>query len=230
MPAKYKTCIPCIVRPEPPISLFIDNHFVQLQTLNTRKVRKHLSSLYFIPPKCKLYFQAFFNISDYEWNFYFRLPFVVTMETRLQDFQWKVTHNILYTNAMLYRMRPPLVNSSLCTFCKLVDETPVHLFIHCKYVKTIWNTLTNLWGPVLAAPDTLSGKQIIFGDHKFSNLLNHVIIIIKQTIYSCKMKGCLPSFNMVKININTAKQTERYIMTKNNLSTFEKKWGSFCTM
>ena len=137
MPAKWKTCIPYIVRPEPPISLFIDNHFVQLQTLNTRKVRKNLSSLYFIPPNRKLYFQQLFNISDDKWNFYLRLSFVVTMETRLQDFQWKVTHNILYTNAMLYRMRPPLVNSSLCTFCKLVDETPVHLFIHCNYVKTI---------------------------------------------------------------------------------------------
>jgi hypothetical protein len=53
-------------------------------------------------------------IEDYNWSFIYCIPFSVTKDTKLQDFQYKSIHRILTTNSFLYKCG--LKETELCTF------------------------------------------------------------------------------------------------------------------
>ena len=59
-------------------------------------------------------------------------------------FQYKVLHNTLYVNKMLFKFAK--VISPRCSFCKLHEETIIHLFYDCLIVKRIWNQLKSIYG------------------------------------------------------------------------------------
>ena len=100
--------------------------------------------------------------------------------------------------------------------------------VHCDGSKVIWNTFQTLWGNVLKCPKQLSEKQILLGDSNFSPILNHIIIIVKKTIYDCRLKNVLPSFNIVRMNVSSTKEIEYYIAKRRQLTTlFNKKWKDF---
>ena len=46
---------------------------------------------------------------------------MVTIDTKLRIFQYKILNNILCVNKMLFKFRK--VESPLCSFCKAEDET-----------------------------------------------------------------------------------------------------------
>ena len=54
-------------------------------------------------------------IEDYNWSYIYCIPFSVTKDTKLQDFQYKLVHRILITNSFLYKCG--LKETELCTFC-----------------------------------------------------------------------------------------------------------------
>ena len=55
------------------------------------------------------------------------------------DLDFKLLHNILFTNCKLYIMK--LVDSPLCTFCKDQTETVMHLFVDCRVINPLWGDL-----------------------------------------------------------------------------------------
>ena len=63
------------------------------------------------------------------------LPFHCTIEIKMRVFQFKILHNILYTNDKLFKMRQ--VETELCTFCQTAVETPVHIFCDCKNIENL---------------------------------------------------------------------------------------------
>jgi len=62
----------------------------------------------------------------------YNLPFVTTLERKLQIFQYKIIHNILPTRWSLFRMK--LCNSEICQLCKMQPQTLPHLFyLFCNF-------------------------------------------------------------------------------------------------
>ena len=57
-------------------------------------------------------------------------------------FQYKVLHDTLYINKMLFKFGKAI--SPRCPFCKLHEETIMHLFYDCLIVKRIWNQLKSI--------------------------------------------------------------------------------------
>ena len=60
-----------------------------------------------------------------------------TLDTKARMFQYKVLHNTLYVNKMLFKFGKLI--SPQCSFCKLREETIMHLFYGYLIVKRIWN-------------------------------------------------------------------------------------------
>ena len=56
-----------------------------------------------------------------------------TLDTKACIFQYKVLYNILYANKMLFKFGK--VTSPRFSFCKLHNETIMHLFYDCLIVK-----------------------------------------------------------------------------------------------
>ena len=70
------------------------------------------------------------------WSNIYMLGRRITLDSFSRQFHFKLTHNVLFLNKALNRMNS--VESSLCSFCNIEDETTVHLFSGCQYVKDVW--------------------------------------------------------------------------------------------
>ena len=73
------------------------------------------------------------------WKEIYSLPFTVTNDTKVREFQYKLLNNIVFTNEKLFRFK--MIDSSLCAFCQTEVESPEHLFFHCYITKSFWQLL-----------------------------------------------------------------------------------------
>ena len=78
----------------------------------------------------QLYYKNVFQNSDLDWKTIYMLPCIVTKDSRLRVFQYKLLNNVLYLNKMLFRFGK--IDSPVCSFCKMIDETPLHRFYNCS--------------------------------------------------------------------------------------------------
>ena len=86
------------------------------------------------------------------------------------------------------------VTSPSCSFCKLNDETNMHLFYDCLIVKKLWNQLTSILSDnfifAISTP-----QSSIFGfwnlDTNEYLILNHLLLVFKMYIYNARATGYL---------------------------------------
>ena len=90
-------------------------------------------------PTSQVYFENIFNNFNFDWNKIYILPRLVTLDSVLRSFQYKVLHNVLYLNQKLFLFRT--VSSPLCSFCNREEETILHTFYCCIFTKALWNDL-----------------------------------------------------------------------------------------
>ena len=74
--------------------------------------------------------------TDLIWSKIYMLGRRITLDSYSRQFHFKITHNVLFSNKALYRMN--IVESSLCSYCNIEDETTVHLFSNCLVIKGLW--------------------------------------------------------------------------------------------
>ena len=74
----------------------------------------------------QLQYEGYFNNFDFNWKSVYLLPRVVTVDTKLRVFQYKMLNNTLFVDKMFFELGN--VESPLCSFCKAEDETYIHLF------------------------------------------------------------------------------------------------------
>ena len=66
-------------------------------------------------PTAQTYLEKNFQNPELKWKDIYTLPRRATINTNLCIFQYKVLHNILYLNKMLYKFGKKV--SPLCSFC-----------------------------------------------------------------------------------------------------------------
>ena len=84
------------------------------------------------PPTSETFFRYKYGVQPDEFKEYYSVPFLTTIYTKLRSFQFKISHNILFTNEKLFRIG--LKQTDKCNLCKETTETLSHLFVECKYV------------------------------------------------------------------------------------------------
>ena len=160
----------------------------------------------------------------------YSLPFRVTNEVKLSVFQYKIVHNILYTNKILHKMKKK--QQPDCPYCHGIDQTPLHLFVECSIANSFWNKFTNWYNATCGGNITLEQNEIIYGVLRYTSsclTLNHLIIIGKYFLY---IKGVhdekRPQFTDFVTLVNEKIELEKYIaITTNKLLSFTKKWSNF---
>ena len=91
----------------------------------------------------------------------YSLPFLVTKEIKLSMFQYKIIHNFLYTNCLLYKMKK--VENLHCPFCTNVDQTVSHLFVSCPYASSLWSEFIEWHQSVSKKTLSLSKNEVMYG-------------------------------------------------------------------
>ena len=140
------------------------------------------------------------------------LPRIVTIDSSLRSFQYKILNNILYLNERLYKFN--VVDSPLCSLCGAYNESIKHLFCTCTVTQRLWDQLKSWMDEVISFP-ILEPKTVILDlcSEKTSNytLINHIILTFKCYIFLKRKEGKHISFNRLKAFIKNVENTGNQI-------------------
>ena len=163
------------------------------------------------------------------WEKTYLLAFKCTKETKLREFQFKLLHRRIATNDYLYKIG--LKQSDLCTFCGEETENLTHLFLRCKYSKSFWEEFSQwLAHNTSNTEGFVPSEAILLGIVTESKnlLLDHLILLARHHIYTCKLKETRPSFEMYKqLVYNTLQIENKITIVNNSMHVFKKKWSCF---
>ena len=119
--------------------------------------------------------------------------FKVTVENKLRYFQFKVIHNILPSNNLLFKMK--LESSPSCVRCNFHQETLVHLLYEGPNVQKFWQKVIAWWNEKRTENITLNATGIMYGYKPESTLhiaLNHFLILGKYHIFQSSLNDNPP--------------------------------------
>ena len=177
-------------------------------------------------PTAQDYSENLFESSDFNWKKIYFLIRNTTLDTKARMFQYKVLHNTLYVNKMLFKFGK--VISPRCSFCKLQEETIMHLFYDCLIVKRIWNQLksilsNNINFPISTPQGTIFGFWDLDTNEHF--ILNHLLLIFKMYIYNARITRYLNKSYLL-IYVKGIKDIEKKLCENDakRRRKFSKKW------
>ena len=84
-------------------------------------------------PTCQSCHEKNFNDFDFNWKLIYMIPHIATLEMKIRIFQYKLLNNVLYLNKNLFQFS--IISGSKCSFCKLYDETPYHIYTNARMHK-----------------------------------------------------------------------------------------------
>lgn len=97
------------------------------------------------------------------WTKWYRLPYVISREVRLQSFQYRIINRTLPCRYYLKQLR--VVDSDICQFCADIDDL-FHFLYNCDHTRTFWDSLA-VWlkeySIVVSIPDVISEPEFFFG-------------------------------------------------------------------
>ena len=145
---------------------------------------------------------------DIDWSIIHDSNFRCSIETQLRSFYFKVFHKAICTNRFLHKIGRN--DSPLCHFCKLKEETLIHLFCECDVVTPLWDNMSDFIQSKTGEDFQFSNYQKMFGldfeDSEHKNAINFLILCLKFFIHRCKFQNVNPSFqaykNFVKVKFN----------------------------
>ena len=99
-----KTCIP-----------YFTNNFLYLLNATKSKKLYEILNTKCEEPTGKVRWNQIFNICDAEWEYIFSHLFRLIKSTKLQRFQFRISHKILSTHFFLRKIK--FQDTNMCTFC-----------------------------------------------------------------------------------------------------------------
>ena len=162
-----------------------------------------------VPLTAQKKFKEKFSYFSFNWNAIYPLPFIVTIETKIREFQYKVLNNIVFTNEKMFKFK--MTDSPLCSFCKREVESLEHLLYCCNVTKTFWEAFCSWLGEFKINSHPFAITEILFGVFDVEDdwiILNHLILIAKYYIYTCRLKKVNPSLRVYKAKIRAVYQVE----------------------
>ena len=146
---------------------------------------------------------------------------MVSVDTKLRIFLYKILNNNLFMNKTLFKLRK--FESLLCSFCKAEDETYIHLFYRCRKISNLYRQLQEFFSAALNLP-SISPESTIFGflddflEHKL--LLNHILLIFKNYLHKATENKNL-NFNILKNYLTKIRDLEA---NSKDIDKYNKKW------
>ena len=144
---------------------------------------------------------------------------MVTLDNYYRSFQYKILNNVLHLNKKLFTFRKS--TSPLCPFCKLSDETVLHLFYECNIILNLWNELVLFFKTEFTLFDlTLQAAFLGFlnVDSELLLIQNHLFLRFKICIYNSRRSESLKIKSLIR-EITKFKDLEEKISLNNEKKT-----------
>ena len=162
------------------------------------------------PCHCEIVWEKKFGIrlNELTWS----QIFSSSKETKLQEFQWKVVHNIFPTNILLNRMG--LKQSEKCDFCG-ETEFIEHLFYDCQRLGQLWQKVENMIRINSNIDISLNKYNVILGieQDEISKTLNKKEIAeVNELLMIAKF--CISKSKVMETNLEITFENELRIRNK----------------
>jgi hypothetical protein len=168
--------------------------------------------------------QSFLDISNRKK--FFRIPFVVTSETKMQSLQYKIFHNQYITRERLFQWKKK--DEPYCLDCGISDSL-LHHFAHCNTMTIFWNSFANWWHLICPDCDPIDDIDITIGRiNKQCHFLqlNYVLLSARWYIYRQKYQEEKCFFLEFLPELKSKIHILKLISIKNNnFEQFVLRWG-----
>ena len=176
------------------IFIRIGNEKLLLESLSKSKLKDTLLKKIITRPKSEDQLEKSLELPNLEWDKMYKLIYSVSIDSKSRVFQFKLLHNILYTNQQLYSFNSVKYPSNLCGICQNFPETIEHLFYNCNHTKALWQNIIHNIGRSLDIRSTPSKLCMILGDPTENINVNFVSLVIRKYVYRSKFSGPPLSF------------------------------------
>ena len=132
--------------------------------------------------------------SEIFWEKTFKLARKITMESKLQVFQFKILHRVLPTRELLAKQK--VVNTPFCLNCTNEPETSEHLLFDCPSAKKIWETIRNIFQQKENFSVNLGINSCILGMCSSNEKIrkwNYIALILKFYLYKSSLNRTTPT-------------------------------------
>ena len=194
----------------------------------SKTIYKELRNRVITVPSAQEKYRSSFINDTLDWPEIYSLPHRVTSDTKMPEFQFKLLNKYLVTNVFLYKIG--VVSSPVCSFCGKENESLEHILINCNYTKEFWAEVIKWLRSLKVNINNLNNKEIMLGMPNCEDELfvNHVLLIAKQYLYSCRWRKTFPIFKVFTSRLRKIQNFELAIAeSKNKLSLHTVKWAKF---
>ena len=201
------------------------------KVIQISKANSKTAYLYFresinkVPTCIRKWIEYFPHLDEKAQRDNFTRTFLMTKETKLQSFQYKILHRYIHCRKKLHEMT--IIDSPNCEHCGTLD-TIIHFFVECDYVVQFWSHLQNWINTVYSERIAFhyTEQNILFGINdatEFSKVVNYISLIAKYFIYTNRLKSnhvldMRTFFSILKYKL----RIEKNISTKNKSTHFDK--------
>ena len=187
---------------------FSENVKIDIETCTSKVLYKNIVKLKLeTPTSLSKYVGLIHSFTQKDKTNMFLLPRLSTRNNVLKEFQFKILHRYLPTNALLFKMK--MIASNKCTFCNLYEENITHLLYECFHVKNVWLLIQQVLLRITNKQVLLDCITVIFG-YDLGNIMNQIVVnnIILHTkyyIWNCRSKSICPNYAGLKIYVEKRK-------------------------
>ena len=210
-------------------TLFFDlnNGSKPIMLLKSKQVYWFLNNKCIKAPSCIQAWSKKYNIefSENEWKKIFCLTKSITVNTKLQEFQFKIIHRVYASSSYVSNFDKTV--SKNCILCGEINNIQ-HFFAECVNVRTFWQEL-KIWLRNNEQKDiSINTNNIIFGIYKESNYQANFYILHAKWYIHLQRESMRPIrlttfLNYFKTVLIVEQQLSCNLKTN---SEFRKIWGN----
>ena len=163
---------------------------------------------------------------DVNWRDICSAIYKTTIEPYSRQFQFRIVHDILGTNSLLYKWK--VSDTWRCSYCFIERETAEHLFCYCPSAITLYNQIKQWCETFHIILPPMKEQIILYGVFpivKENLLCNHIILMFKIMMYRGRDMGNTPTLAIFKNYLSDIYKIETKIATNNcKLAKNNMKW------
>ena len=117
-------------------AILISNNLVPILDASSKQIYRLFPEKKQTTPTAKVKLAAKYSNMDIDWKSVYSLSFHTTLESKLEEFQFKILNRIVFTNEKLFRFG--MADSPSCAFCQTEVESVEHLLFSCRVSSSFW--------------------------------------------------------------------------------------------
>ena len=212
LPKRWKKTVKDIEYHHHDDCVLFEGNITKITLLSSKQIKEMFTAKKRMRPTAQIKYNNDFIIDDDVWKEIYMLPKNILFDNEVYETQFKMLHNYIPTNRLLYKMKK--FESDKCNFCSLYSQSLYHLVYDCLIVKNFWLSVEQQILEQYFLRETITKYDVLFGHVSKKDPVVKIIMYGKQYIWNCKMNENIPVLNTFMIYFNDMMNYENVIKNK----------------